>query len=293
MATAPPLRVFVAVKRVVDYAVKIRLSGNRVELANVKHSMNPFCEIAVEEALRMREKWKGGAIEVGVLWGGRGEEKDTPHNSPRSHRPPPPPPCQITAVSVGPATSAETLRTALAMGADNAIHVVTDLRPDAELQPLAVAKVLAWVAAAHKPSLFLLGKQAIDDDSNQTGQLLAGLLGWPQATFESAVTPSADFTTLAVTREIDGGLQKLNVKLPAVVTADLRLNEPRYATLPNIMKAKKKPLTTVPAADTGVDLSPRLDITTMVAPPARKGGRVVKDVQELVNVLRNEAKVLA
>jgi len=249
------MKILVAVKRVIDYNVKIRVraDGSGVETANVKMSMNPFDEIAVEEAVRLKEK--GVATE-------------------------------IVAVSCGPTSSQETLRTALALGADRAILVETT----EELQPLAVAKLLKAIVDKEQPRLCILGKQAIDDDANQTGQMLAALLDWPQATFASKVDITADRAT--VKREIDGGLETVEVGLPAVVTTDLRLNEPRYATLPNIMKAKKKPLETVTPAALGVDVTPRLKTLKVVEPPKRKGGGRVADVKELVGKLRNEAKVL-
>jgi len=245
----------VPVKRVVDYNVKIRVKsdGSGVELANVKMSMNPFDEIAVEEALRLKEAGKA---------------------------------TEVVAVSIGPIACQETLRTALAMGADRAILVETD----ADVQPLAVAKVLKALAAKESPGLFLLGKQAIDDDANQTGQMLAALLDWPQATFASKV--EVDGANARVTREIDGGLETVEIGIPAVVTTDLRLNTPRYATLPNIMKAKKKPLENVKPADLGVDVAPRLKTLKVAEPPKRKGGVMVKDVPDLLQKLRNEAKVL-
>ncbi|MFO1412936.1 MAG: electron transfer flavoprotein subunit beta/FixA family protein [Burkholderiales bacterium] len=250
------MKVLVPVKRVVDYNVKVRVKpdGTGVDTANVKMSMNPFDEIAVEEAVRLKEK--GVATEV-------------------------------VAVSCGVAASQETLRTALALGADRAILVETD----ADLQPLAVAKLLKAIALEEKPDLVIVGKQAIDDDSNQTGQMLAGLLDWPQATFASKVTLANG--TATVNREVDGGVETLEMKLPAVVTTDLRLNEPRYATLPNIMKAKKKPLTTTNPATLGVDVAPRLATLKVVEPPKRKGGGKVADVKELVAKLRGEAKVIA
>lgn len=256
------LRVFVPIKRVVDYAVKIRLNAAKtaVDIANAKMSMNPFCEIAVEEAVRLKEKKIAG---------------------------------EVTAVTIGPKTAIETLRTALAMGADKGIHIETEMRPDQELQPLAVAKILAWLAGKHKPDLFILGKQSIDDDANQTGQMLAGLLDWPQATFASKLEFGAEGKgPMTVTREIDGGLQTISVPLPAVVTADLRLNTPRYATLPNIMKAKKKPVETLALADTGVDAKPRLTVISMAEPAARKGGATVKSVDELLDKLKNQSAVL-
>jgi electron transfer flavoprotein beta subunit len=249
------MKILVAVKRVIDYNVKIRVKadGSGVETANVKMSMNPFDEIAVEEAVRLKEK--GIATE-------------------------------ILAVSCGPTSAQETLRTALALGADRAILVETT----EELQPLAVAKLLKAIVDKEQPRLCILGKQAIDDDANQTGQMLAALLDWPQATFASKVDISSEGAT--VKREIDGGLETVEVGLPAVVTTDLRLNEPRYATLPNIMKAKKKPLETVTPAALGVDVTPRLKTLKVVEPPKRKGGGRVADVKELVGKLRNEAKVL-
>lgn len=249
------MKILVPVKRVVDYNVKIRVKSDQsgVELANVKMSMNPFCEIAVEEAVRLKEK--GIATE-------------------------------IIAVSVGPAQSQETLRTALAMGADKAILVQTDASPE----PLAIAKILQKLVGQENPQLVILGKQSIDGDNNQTGQMLSALLGWPQATFASKVEKDTD--SLKVTREIDGGLETLAVKLPAVVTTDLRLNEPRYASLPNIMKAKQKPLTTVTPADLGIDITPRVTTLKVSEPSARKAGIKVKDVAELVDKLKNEAKVI-
>ncbi|HEY7378000.1 MAG TPA: electron transfer flavoprotein subunit beta/FixA family protein [Steroidobacteraceae bacterium] len=250
------MRILVAIKRVIDFNVKVRVKadGSGVETANVKMSMNPFDEIAVEEAVRLKEK--GIATEVVV-------------------------------VSCGPAAAQETLRTALALGADRAILVETT----EDLQPLAVAKLLRAVIEKEQPKLAILGKQAIDDDSNQTGQMLAALLDWPQATFASKLDIAGDRAT--VKREIDGGLETVEVPLPAVVTTDLRLNEPRYATLPNIMKAKKKPLETLTPAALGVDVAPRLKTLKVVEPPKRKGGGRVADVKELVDKLRNEAKVLS
>jgi electron transfer flavoprotein beta subunit len=249
------MKVLVAVKRVIDANVKVRVKadGTGVETANVKMAMNPFCEIAVEEAVRMKEA--GTATEV-------------------------------VAVACGPATSQETIRTALAMGADRGIHVQTDV----ELQPLAVAKLLKAVIEKEQPRLVILGKQAIDDDSNQTGQMLAGLLGWPQGCFASKLTVEGD--NLRVKREVDGGLETVLLKLPAIVTTDLRLNEPRYASLPNIMKAKKKPIEALTPEALGVDPSPRLKVLKVVEPPKRKAGQKVKSVAELVEKLRNEAKVI-
>jgi electron transfer flavoprotein beta subunit len=249
------MKIIVPVKRVVDYNVKVRVKSDQsgVELANVKMSMNPFCEIAVEEAVRLKEK--GIATE-------------------------------IIAVSVGPAQAQETLRTALAMGADRAILVQTDALPE----PLAVAKILQKLVAQESPRLVLLGKQSIDGDNNQTGQMLSALLGWGQATFASRIEKRAE--TMEVTREIDGGLETLSIRLPAVVTTDLRLNEPRYASLPNIMKAKQKPLAAVTPSDLGVDVSPRVTVLKVSEPPVRKAGVKVKDVAELVDKLKNEAKVI-
>jgi electron transfer flavoprotein beta subunit len=249
------MNLLVCVKRVVDYNVKIRVRGDGtgVELANVKMAMNPFDEIAVEEAVRLKEQ--GHASE-------------------------------IVAVSIGPAQAGETLRTALAMGADRAILVKTDAAPE----PLSVAKLLKAVALQESPDLVLLGKQAIDDDCNQTGQMLAALLGWPQGTFAFRLTPGAG--RLAVTREVDGGLQTLSLALPAVVTTDLRLNEPRYASLPNIMKAKKKPLSETSPEALGVDVSPRLTVLGTAEPPGRKAGVKVGSVAELVAKLKTEAGVL-
>jgi len=249
------MKILVPVKRVVDYNVKVRVKadGSGVETANVKMSMNPFDEIAVEEAVRLKE--------AGVA-------------------------TEIVAVSIGVTQCQETLRTALAIGADRAIHVETSL----ETQPLGVAKALKALVDKEQPGLVILGKQAIDDDANQTGQMLAALLGWSQATFASKVKVEGGSAT--VTREIDGGLETLSIKLPAVITTDLRLNEPRYVTLPNIMKAKKKPLDTVTPESLGVDMTPRLK-TLKVAEPAKRGaGRQVGSVAELVEKLRNEAKVI-
>jgi electron transfer flavoprotein beta subunit len=249
------MKVLVPVKRVVDYNVKIRVKadGSGVETANVKMSMNPFDEIAVEEAVRLKEAGKA---------------------------------TEIIAVSIGPATAQETLRTALAMGADRAILVQTD----AETQPLGVAKALKALVEREGPTLVILGKQAIDDDCNQTGQMLAALLGWGQGTFASKVVPGEG--AVAVTREIDGGLETVNLKLPAIVTADLRLNEPRYASLPNIMKAKKKPLETVTPDALGVDVAPRLTTLKVVEPAKRSAGVKVADVAALVDKLKNEARVI-
>ena len=249
------MKILVPVKRVIDYNVKVRVKADQsgVELANVKMAMNPFDEIAVEEAVRLKEAGKA---------------------------------TEVVAVSAGVAQCQETLRTAMATGADRGILVESD----AELQPLAVAKLLKAIVDKEQPQLVILGKQAIDDDSNQTGQMLAALLGWPQATFASKVEVGAE--SVQVTREIDGGLETLSLPLPAVVTTDLRLNEPRYATLPNIMKAKKKPLDTVKPADLGVDVSPRLTTLKVVEPAARGAGVKVADVAQLVEKLKNEAKVI-
>ena len=250
------MKVLVAVKRVVDYNVKVRVKsdGTGVETANVKMSMNPFDEIAVEEAMRLKE--------AGVA-------------------------TEVVAVSCGVAACQETLRTALAIGADRAILVETD----AELQPLAVAKLLHAVCAKEAPQLVILGKQAIDDDANQTGQMLAALAGWSQATFASKLQ-IADGKA-AVTREVDGGLETVSIRLPAVVTTDLRLNEPRYVTLPNIMKAKKKPLENLKPEALGVDVAPRLATLKVVEPSKRKAGVKVADAKALVDKLKNEAKVIA
>jgi len=250
------MKILVPVKRVVDFNVKVRVKADQsgVELANVKMSMNPFDEIAVEEAVRLKEK--------GIV-------------------------TEIVAVSCGVTACQETLRTALAIGADRAILVETDV----ELQPLAVAKLLQAIAVKEKPQLVILGKQAIDDDANQTGQMLAALLDWPQATFASKIDIAGG--TATVKREIDGGLETVAMALPAVITTDLRLNEPRYATLPNIMKAKKKPLDVLKPDALGVDVSPRLTTLKVVEPPKRKGGGKVADAKELVAKLRNEAKVIS
>ena len=249
------MKVFVPVKRVVDYNVKVRVKsdGTGVDLANVKMSMNPFDEIAIEEAVRLKE--------AGVA-------------------------TEVVAISCGTAASQETLRTALAIGADRAILVETD----ADVQPLAVAKLVKALVDKEGPQLVILGKQAIDDDSNQTGQMLAALLGWPQATFASKIVIGGG--KAAVTREVDGGLETLELTMPAVVTTDLRLNEPRYATLPNIMKAKKKPLDTFKPGDLGVDVAPRLTTLKVVEPAKRQTGIKVADVAQLLDKLKNEAKVI-
>jgi electron transfer flavoprotein beta subunit len=249
------MKVLVPVKRVVDANVKVRVKpdGSGVDLANVKMAMNPFDEIAVEEAIRLRE-------------GGKATE--------------------IVCVSIGAAQAAETIRTGLAMGADRGIHVKTE----GTVEPLTVAKILKKIVDEEKPGIVILGKQAIDDDCNQTGQMLAALLGWPQGTFASKVAIDGDH--VSVTREIDGGLQTVKLKMPAVVTTDLRLNEPRYASLPNIMKAKKKPIAEKTPQDLGVDVAPRLKVLKTSEPPGRKAGVKVKTVAELVDKLRNEAGVI-
>lgn len=249
------MKVLVPVKRVVDFNVKVRVKadGSGVDLANVKMSMNPFCEIAVEEAVRLKEK--------GVV-------------------------TEIIAVSIGPIQSQETIRTALAMGADRGILVQTDQN----VEPLAVAKILAKITAEENPEIVLLGKQAIDDDSNQTGQMLAALLGWPQGTFASELVKQDDH--LLLTREIDGGLQTLKLSVPAVITTDLRLNEPRYASLPNIMKAKRKPIDIKPIDEFGVDITPRLEIIKTEEPAGRKAGVILESVADLVDKLKNEAGVI-
>jgi electron transfer flavoprotein beta subunit len=249
------MKVLVPVKRVIDANVKVRVKADQsgVELTNVKMAMNPFCEIAVEEAVRMKEA--GTASE-------------------------------IVAVTAGIQQSQETLRTALAMGADRGILIQSDLA----LEPLGIAKLLKAVVEKEEAGIVIMGKQAIDGDNNQTGQMLAALLGWPQGTFISKLAVEGDSAT--VTREVDGGLEKVQVKMPAVVTVDLRLNEPRYASLPNIMKAKKKPIDTYSPEDLGVDVTPRLTTVKVVEPPARKAGIKVADVAELVDKLKNEAKVI-
>ncbi len=249
------MKVLVAVKRVIDYNVKVRVKsdGSGVELANVKMSMNPFDEIGVEEAVRMKE--------AGIV-------------------------TEVVAISLGVQQCQETIRTALAMGADRGVHVLTD----DELEPLAVAKLMKSVADRESPDIVILGKQAIDDDANQTGQMLAALLGWPQATFASKVV--AENGSLTVTREVDGGLETVRTALPAIVTTDLRLNEPRYASLPNIMKAKKKQIDRMSPADLGVDTGCRLKTIGVAEPEKRSGGVKVDSVTELVEKLRSEAKVI-
>jgi len=249
------MKILVPVKRVVDYNVKIRVrpDGSGVELANIKMSMNPFDEIAVEEAIRQKEAGKA---------------------------------TEIVAVSIGPQQASETIRTALAMGADRGILV----KADGVIEPLAVAKILKAIVDAEQPGLVILGKQAIDDDSNQTGQMLAALLGWSQGTFASKLVLDGD--SVSVTREVDGGLQTVKLKAPTIVTTDLRLNEPRYASLPNIMKAKKKPIEEKAPADYGVDVTPRLQVVTTAEPAGRKSGAKVGSVAELVAKLKDEAGVL-
>jgi electron transfer flavoprotein beta subunit len=249
------MKVLVAVKRVVDFNVKIRVKadGSGVELANVKMSMNPFDEIGVEEAVRLKEAGKAS---------------------------------EIVAVSIGPQQAQETIRTALAMGADRGILV----KVDGLVEPLAVAKILKGIVEAEKPGLVVLGKQAIDDDCNQTGQMLAALLGWAQGTFASKIEIEGEHAI--VTREIDGGLQTLKLRMPLIVTTDLRLNQPRYASLPNIMKAKKKPLDEKAPVDYGVDVAPRLKVLSTTEPPRRQAGQRVKTIAELVDKLKNEAGVI-
>ncbi len=249
------MKILVPVKRVVDFNVKIRVKpdGSGVELANIKMSMNPFDEIAVEEAIRLREAGKA---------------------------------TEIVAVSIGPAQASETIRTALAMGADRGILV----KAEGAVEPLAVAKILKAIVDAEKPGLVIMGKQAIDDDCNQTGQMLAALLGWAQGTFASKIAIEGDSVT--VTREVDGGLQTVKLKAPVIVTTDLRLNEPRYASLPNIMKAKKKPIEDKTPSDYGVDIKPRLQVIKTSEPPGRKSGVKVASVADLVGKLKNEAGVL-
>ena len=254
------MKILVPVKRAVDYSVKIRVKadGTGVDLANVKMSMNPFDEIAVEEAVRLKEKGKAS---------------------------------EIVLVSIGPAKAQDIIRTGMAIGADRGILVQTDAPTDiGGVEPLAVAKILKAIVEQEKPGMIIMGKQSIDDDSNQTGQMLAALLGWGQGTFASRV--DLDGETVKVTREVDGGLETVSLKLPAIVTTDLRLNEPRYAALPNIMKAKSKPLETKTPADYGVDIAPRLSVVKVAEPPKRKGGGKVASVDELVDKLKNEAKVL-
>lgn len=255
------MRILVGVKRVVDYAVKVRVQNNAVDLGNVKMSMNPFCEIAVEEAVRLKEAKVAD---------------------------------EVVAVSIGPKQCTETLRTALAVGCDRAIHIQTDLRTDyMQLQPFAIAQLLQKVVEKEKTDLVLLGKQGIDSDCGQTGPLLAGFLGWPQVTFAAKMQP-ADDGSWTVERETDSGTESIKINsLPAVVTCDLRLNEPRYATLPNIMKAKKKTIDVLKAEDMGVDLAPHNEVVEVFEPPPRKQGIKVASVDELIDKLRNEAGVIA
>ncbi|CAN6247635.1 unnamed protein product [Urochloa humidicola] len=255
------MKILVAVKRVVDYAVKVRVRPDRtgVETANVKMSMNPFCEIAVEEALRLRE--------AGVA-------------------------AEVVAATIGPAQSADTLRTALAMGADRAVHVLHDPDPARPLLPLAVAKILRAVALQEKPGLVILGKQSIDDDCNQTGQMLAGLLQWPQGTFASKVLLDKEKQKATVEREVDGGIETICLDLPAVITTDLRLNQPRYATLPNIMKAKSKVIKKITPAELNVDIRSDMEVIEVNEPPKRQAGVILSSVDELLDKLKNEARVL-
>lgn len=256
-ASNASMKILVPVKRVVDYAVKIRVAPTGVELNNVKMSMNPFCEIAVEEAVRLKEKKIAS---------------------------------EIIAVSVGPKQSQETIRTALAMGADRGIHIETEMRTDQELQPLAVAKLLKAIVDKESPNLVITGKQSIDADAAQTGPMLAGLLDWSQGTFASKVVVEGE--SLSVTRETDSGVETIKLGLPAVVTADLRLNEPRYATLPNIMKAKKKKIEVLAADSFGIDLAPRIQVVEVKEPASRKAGIKVPDVDTLIDKLKNEAAVI-
>lgn len=253
------MKVIVGVKRVIDYALKARVANGAVELNNIKQSMNPFCEIAIEEAVRLKDAKKAK---------------------------------EVIAVSIGPKQSTETLRTALAMGADRAIHVMTDLRTDyMELQPFAVAQIFKKIYEKEKPNLFLLGKQSIDSDCGQTAGILAGMMGWPQVTFACKI--EVNDTGLLVERETDAGTETIQIKaLPAVVTCDLRLNEPRYATLPNIMKAKKKPMETINAKDLGIELDPVNKVLEVLEPPPRKDGIMVENVDALIDKLRNEANVI-
>lgn len=252
------MRVLVGVKRAVDYAVKVRVAADKtgIDLANVKMSMNPFCEIALEEAIRMKEKKKAK---------------------------------EVIAISIGPKASQETLRTALAMGADKGIHITTDMRTDQVLQPLAVSKIIAKYAKDNECDLVVVGKQAIDGDNAQTGPMVAGALGWSQGTFAAGL----DFNDngLEIERETDSGTEKLQLKLPAVITADLRLNQPRYTTLPNIMKAKKKPIETAEASSLGIDLEPRNTVTSVSEPPTRKAGIVVETVDDLLQKLKSDGSI--
>ncbi|KAG9441645.1 hypothetical protein H6P81_017499 [Aristolochia fimbriata] len=252
------MKIMVAIKRVVDYAVKVRVKPDKtgVETNNVKMAMNPFCEIALEEALRIKE--------AGVA-------------------------SEVIAVSVGPAQCADTLRTGLAMGADRAIHVATDVK---NIYPLSVAKLLRALADVEKPGLLILGKQAIDDDCNQTGQMVAGLLRWPQGTFASKVELDQEKRTATVEREVDGGLETVCLDLPAVITTDLRLNQPRYASLPNIMKAKSKAIKKVTPEELNVEIKSDMEIVQVTEPPKRKAGVIVSSVDELIDKLKNEARVI-
>jgi len=254
-------RAIVCVKRVIDYAVKVRVKSDNtgVELTNIKMSMNPFCEIAVEEGIRLKEK---GMIS------------------------------ELVAVSCGAEKAQDTLRQALAMGADRAILVKTDMRTDQELQTLQVAKIIKAICEKENPLLVLMGKQSIDGDSNQTGQILAGLLGWPQATFCSKIEMDQGGAGVVVSREVDAGIQDISMPLPTVLTADLRLNEPRYATLPNLMKAKKKPMEIIDATSLCDSLAPRVETLKVENPPVRQGGAIVPDVDTLIDKLKNTAKVL-
>lgn len=253
------MKILVPIKRVVDYNVKVRVKpdGSGIDLAGVKMSMNPFDEIAVEEAVRLKEAGKA---------------------------------TEIVVVTIGPAIAQDVMRTAMALGADRGILVTTDLATDTAVEPLSVAKILKAVVAQENPNLIIMGKQAIDDDSNQTGQMLAALLNWPQGTFISKLTLGDG--AVEVVREVDGGLETLSLNLPAIVTTDLRLNTPRYAALPNIMKAKQKPLSTVTPESLGVTITPRLTVVKMAEPEKRKGGIKVPDVETLIDKLKNEAKVI-
>lgn len=246
---------------IVDYAVKVRVKPDKtaVELKNVKMSLNPFCEISIEEAVRLKEK------KIAT---------------------------EVIAVSIGPKQAQDSIRTAMAMGADKGIHVQTAMRTDQELQPLGVAKCLQAIVEKTEPDLVIVGKQSIDGDNNQTGQLLAGMMDWPQATFASELTIGDDKKNMKVMREVDGGMQTLNMPLPAVVTTDLRLNEPRYATLPNIMKSRKKPLEVIKIDDLGLDLEPRLKVLSVEDPPVREAGIKVDTIPDLVDKLKNEAGVI-
>lgn len=255
------MRVLVGIKRVVDYATKIRVAADKkaVDISNVKMSMNPFCEIAVEEAIRLKEKKIAS---------------------------------EIVAVSIGPKGAQETIRTALAMGVDKGIHVSTDSRTDQDVQPLEISKILKEIALKNECDLVLLGKQAIDGDNGQTGQMTAALLGWNQATFAAELNVKDDKKNITVVRETDAGTETINLSLPAVITTDLRLNEPRYATLPNIMKAKKKKIEEMSTADLGIDTTPRNVVIAVDDPPKREAGIKVETVDDLIDKLKNEAKVI-